>query len=65
MMELHWNKETKIAMNVFEHGLKTFGDDVNYVLRYLDFLIVTNDDASQSSFFLFISLLRLEGFSGY
>jgi Suppressor of forked protein (Suf) len=47
MMELHWNKEAKIAMNVFEHGLKAFGDDIDYVVRYLDFLIITNDDASQ------------------
>jgi hypothetical protein len=59
MMELHWNKEAKIAMNVFEHGLKTFGDDIDYVIRYLDFLIITNDDASQSPFFRFVSVYRL------
>ena len=47
MMEYHWNKEQKIATNVFEYGLKQFSEDVDYVVRYLDFLISTNDDTSK------------------
>lgn len=48
MLELHWNKEQKIATNVFEVGLKRFSDDVGYVVRYLDFLLSVNDDGSES-----------------
>lgn len=47
-MEYHWNKEPKVATNVFELGLKTFSENVDYVLRYLEFLINTNDDTSTS-----------------
>lgn len=48
MMEYHWNKEAKVATNVFELGLKTFSENVDYVGRYLDFLISTNDDTSMT-----------------
>lgn len=47
MLEMHWNKETKIATNVFEVGLKRFSDEVGFVKRYLDFLIMINDDGSK------------------
>lgn len=47
MLEMHWNKETKIATNVFEVGLKRFSDEVGFVKRYLDFLIMINDDGSE------------------
>lgn len=46
MLEMHWNKETKIAINVFEVGLKRFSEEVGFVQRYLDFLIMINDDGS-------------------
>ena len=49
MIEYHWNKEAKVATNVFELGLKIFSEEPGYVVRYLDFLINTNDDTSQSS----------------
>lgn len=48
MLELRWNKEPKVAMNVFEVGLKRFPDEVEFVLHYLDFLITTNDEGSTS-----------------
>lgn len=47
MIEYHLNKEPKVASNVFELGLKQFDKDIDFVLRYLDFLINTNDDASE------------------
>lgn len=47
MLELHWNKEQKIATNVFEVGLKRFGDEIGFVVRYLDFLLAVNDDGSK------------------
>lgn len=49
MIEYHWNKEAKVATNVFELGLKIFSEEPGYVVRYLDFLINTNDDTSQST----------------
>lgn len=48
MMEYHWNKEPAVATKVFDLGLKTFSEDVNYVLHYLHFLITLNDDSSWS-----------------
>lgn len=47
-MELYWNKDPKIATNVFELGLKTFGNEPEYVIQYLDFLIKSNNDSSTS-----------------
>lgn len=47
-MELYWNKDVKIATNVFELGLKTFGSEPEYVMQYLDFLIKSNNDSSMS-----------------
>ncbi|KAK9897245.1 Suf-domain-containing protein [Cystobasidium minutum MCA 4210] len=51
MLEMHWNKETKIATNVFEVGLKRFSDEVGFVKRYLDFLIMINDDGNARAVF--------------
>lgn len=48
-MEYHWNKEPSVATKVFDLGLKTFSEDVEYVLNYLDFLISLNDDSSKST----------------
>jgi cleavage stimulation factor subunit 3 len=49
MMEYHCNKDADVATKVFELGLKTFADEADYVVRYLEFLIATNDDTSRSS----------------
>lgn len=48
-LELYWNKDIKVAMNVFEFGLKAFGDNAEYVIQYLDFLIKSNNDSSAFS----------------
>lgn len=47
MLELRWNKEVKIATNVFEVGLKRFSEEVGFVMKYLEFLITINDDGSK------------------
>ena len=49
MMEYHWNGDAKVATNVFELGLKTFSKDPEYVLQYLDFLMLTNNPNSEST----------------
>ncbi|WFD31213.1 mRNA 3'-end-processing protein rna14 [Malassezia sp. CBS 17886] len=46
LLEYHCSKEQGIATKVFELALKTFGNDPHLVVRYLDFLIATNDDAN-------------------
>jgi cleavage stimulation factor subunit 3 len=33
-----------VARNIFDMGLKSFGTELQYVLKYLDFLTSTNDD---------------------
>lgn len=47
LLEFHSNKETKIARNVFELGLKRYVNEPEYVLHYIDFLSVLNDDNSE------------------
>ncbi|GAA5902824.1 hypothetical protein JCM8208_006485 [Rhodotorula glutinis] len=42
-MEMYWNSEPKVATNVFELGLKTFANEPDYILRYLEFLIQQNN----------------------
>ncbi|MBW0506479.1 hypothetical protein O181_046194 [Austropuccinia psidii MF-1] len=51
MMEYHWNKEAAVATKVFDLGLKTFSEEVTYVLQYLDFLITLNDDSNARALF--------------
>ncbi|KAH9811625.1 hypothetical protein DFH28DRAFT_1084886 [Melampsora americana] len=51
MMEYHWNKEASVATKVFDLGLKSFSEDVEYVLNYLDFLISLNDDSNARALF--------------
>jgi cleavage stimulation factor subunit 3 len=47
-MEYHCNKDggMGVASRIFEKGLESFGDEVEFVLRYLGFLISVNDDNS-------------------
>lgn len=47
-MEMYWNSEPKVATNVFELGLKMFGSEPDYILRYLDFLLLQNNANSES-----------------
>lgn len=49
-MEHYANKESKVARNVFELGLKAYPDDVPYITAYLDFLLHQNDETSCVSY---------------
>jgi hypothetical protein len=53
-MEYHCTKAGDVATKIFEIGLKNFGDDVEFVLRYLGFLISVNDE--NSAYLLMISV---------
>lgn len=55
-MEYHLNSnqdrnDTKgniqVACRIFEKGLEKFGDQLEFVLRYLNFLITINDAMSE------------------
>ena len=51
LMEYHCgNKDVQVASRIFEKGMETFGDEVEFVLRYLGFLISINDENSKSFF---------------
>lgn len=43
-MQQRWRNG--VASRIFEKGLESFGDEVEFVLRYLGFLISVNDDNS-------------------
>jgi hypothetical protein len=58
-MEYHVTKATDVASRIFEKGLDTFGDEVDYVLRYLGFLISVNDNNSQPCFRLDIDVINV------
>lgn len=47
-MEYHCTKAQSVSVRIFELALKKFGDNPEFVLRYLGFLISINDDASTS-----------------
>ena len=47
MMEYHSNKDPAVAIRIFELGFKVFSEDVDYVVRYLQFLLSVNDDSSK------------------
>jgi hypothetical protein len=46
-MEYHVNKDSAVAIRIFELGFKLFSEDVDYVVRYLQFLLYVNDDTSE------------------
>jgi hypothetical protein len=46
LMELHVNKDPKVAFNIFSLGMKQFGANPDYVCAFLDFLMSQNDHAS-------------------
>jgi cleavage stimulation factor subunit 3 len=48
LMEYHCTKAADVATKIFEIGLKLFGDDPGFVVRYLGFLISINDENSES-----------------
>lgn len=45
-MEYHFTKATDVATRIYETGMKQFGEDAEYVLKYLKFLISINDENS-------------------
>ncbi|WWC61133.1 uncharacterized protein I303_103712 [Kwoniella dejecticola CBS 10117] len=51
MMEYHSNKDSAVAIRIFELGLKLFSEDVEYVIKYLQFLLSINDDTNARALF--------------
>jgi len=48
LMEYHSSGGKGVASLIFERGLGVFGSEIDYVLRYLGFLISINDENSLS-----------------
>ena len=46
-MEYHCSKAADVAGRIFERGMETFPHEIELALRYLNFLISINDDASE------------------
>jgi hypothetical protein len=46
LVEYHCTKSMDVASRIFEKGLQFFGEEIEYVLRYLGFLISVNDENS-------------------
>ncbi|XP_036595701.1 cleavage stimulation factor subunit 3-like [Trichosurus vulpecula] len=44
LMEYYCHKDNSIAFNIFELGLKKYGDDPEYILAYIDYLSHQNDE---------------------
>jgi cleavage stimulation factor subunit 3 len=53
LMEYHCTKAATVATKIFEKGLEIFPDEIDFVLRYLGFLISINDETSWVSSFTF------------
>ncbi|KAG8897016.1 mRNA 3'-end-processing protein rna14, partial [Tulasnella sp. 408] len=51
LMEYHCTKAADVATKIFEIGLKQFADNIDYVVRYLNFLISINDDNNARALF--------------
>ncbi|KAI0740261.1 hypothetical protein C8Q76DRAFT_707266, partial [Earliella scabrosa] len=52
LMEYHCGKkDVQVASRIFEKGMTLFGDEVEYVLRYLNFLISINDENNARALF--------------
>lgn len=49
MMEFHCFDDKHVASRIFEKGLESFGEEIDYVCRYLGFLISINDANSESN----------------
>ena len=61
LMEYHRSDDKLVASRIFERGLDVFGSEIEYVLRYLSFLISINDDNSMSLYVIpnFIPLITI------
>ncbi|CCM04957.1 uncharacterized protein FIBRA_07154 [Fibroporia radiculosa] len=51
LMEYHCTKALDVASRIFEKGMETFHDEVEFVLRYLGFLISVNDENNARALF--------------
>ncbi|KAF8075815.1 hypothetical protein FPV67DRAFT_1469355 [Lyophyllum atratum] len=51
LMEYHCSDDKAVASRIFEKGLDLFGDEIEYVLRYLGFLISINDENNARALF--------------
>ncbi|WVQ71644.1 hypothetical protein IAR50_001184 [Cryptococcus sp. DSM 104548] len=51
MVEYHSNKDPAVAIRIFELGLKLFAENVDYVVRYLKYLISINDESNARALF--------------
>ncbi|KIJ33188.1 hypothetical protein M422DRAFT_183517 [Sphaerobolus stellatus SS14] len=50
-MEYHFTKATDVATRIYETGMKQFGEDAEYVHKYLKFLISINDENNARALF--------------
>jgi len=48
MMEFHSNKDSAVAIKIFDLGTKKFPNEVDFVMKHLQFLLSINDDTSES-----------------
>ncbi|KAI0922183.1 hypothetical protein AcW1_004043 [Taiwanofungus camphoratus] len=51
LMEYHCTKALDVASRIFEKGMEIFSDEVEFVLRYLGFLISVNDENNARALF--------------
>ncbi|PPQ72015.1 hypothetical protein CVT26_007975 [Gymnopilus dilepis] len=51
LMEYHCSDDKGVASRIFEKGMDTFGDEIEFVLRYLGFLISINDKNNARALF--------------
>ncbi|WVQ78099.1 hypothetical protein IAT38_000180 [Cryptococcus sp. DSM 104549] len=51
MIEYHSNKDSGVAIRIFELGFKLFSEEVDYVTSYLQFLLSINDDNNARALF--------------
>ncbi|KAJ3507883.1 hypothetical protein NLJ89_g6057 [Agrocybe chaxingu] len=51
LMEYHCSDDKSVASRIFEKGLDVYGDEIEFVLRYLGFLISINDENNARALF--------------
>jgi cleavage stimulation factor subunit 3 len=56
-MEYHCNKDSAVAIKIFDLGTKAFPNEAAFAVKYLQFLIQINDENSKHNY-PFTILLR-------
>ncbi|TXT07763.1 uncharacterized protein COLE_04687 [Cutaneotrichosporon oleaginosum] len=51
LMEYYSNKDSSVAVRIFELGVRQFSDEVPFVIGYLEFLLSINDDTNARALF--------------